>query len=209
MNPILYSFRRCPYAIRARLAIRESGVHVFLREIVLRDKPTEMLAISPKGTVPVLRLTNGDVCDESLDIMFWALNIQDQAGWMDFDTTVMMALIDKNDTEFKKALDRYKYSDRYPEYEQEHYRRRGEKYLLELEGLLSNSSFLMGERISFADIAIFPFIRQFAFVDIEWFNNSSYQNVKLWLEQLLTGSLFVSVMQKYPVWKAGDNDTVF
>src|SRR5690554_5339291 len=163
--PILYSFRRCPYAMRARLGILFAGLQVELREIVLRNKPAQMLAISPKGTVPVLQLPDGQVIDESLDIMRCALQLQDPQQLLDESTlTQGYALIEQNDRQFKHWLDRYKYADRYPEMTQLEYRLQGEVFLQQLEQLL-NQSFLLGDKISLADIGIMPFIRQFAHVD--------------------------------------------
>lgn len=155
--PVLYSFRRCPYAMRARLAIRHAMIKVELREIELRSKPTQMLAASPKGTVPVLVLADGAVIDESLDIMRWALQQNDPGEWLqvnDFE-----ALIQTNDSSFKYNLDRYKYADRYPEYPAGFYRQQGELFLAELERRLMRTQYLCGSYFSIADAAIAPFIR--------------------------------------------------
>ena len=207
-NPILYSFRRCPYAIRARLAIKISAVDVELREIELSDKPEEMLACSPKGTVPVLILPNGTVIDESKDIMEWALNKSDPNNWLTDDVTVQQEverLIDYNDNEFKKYLDLYKYADRYPEKNMEHYRQQGEVFLEELECDLNKTKFILKDDITFVDVAIFPFIRQFVFVDKNWFDKSKYNKLKKWLEILLETSLFNDVMKKHPLWSKEEN----
>ena len=207
--PILYSFRRCPYAIRARLAIKVSGLDVELREIKLSNKPTEMLDCSPKGTVPVLSLPNGTVIDESKDIMEWALNQSDTNNWLTDDVTVQQEverLIDYNDNKFKKYLDLYKYADRYPEKSVEYYRQQGEVFLEKLEGELNKKKFILKDDITFVDMAVFPFIRQFAFVDKDWFDKSQYIKLKKWLELLLETSLFKDVMKKHPPWSKEDND---
>lgn len=212
MKPVLYSFRRCPYAIRARLAIRMSGIAVELREVVLRDKPESMLQNSPKGTVPVLRLPDGKVIDESYDIMLWALTINDPEEWLgksDALSSEVQHLVEINDGAFKAALDRYKYADRYPESNVKCYREQGEVFLAELDGRLAGQAYLMGSRPTIADIAILPFIRQFAHVDKAWFDQSPYSNLKPWLEAFLTSTLFKSVMTKYSQWKPDTEEVVF
>lgn len=209
-SPILYSFRRCPYAIRARLAIAKAEVTVELREVVLRNKPQQLLDISAKGTVPVLKLQDGEVIDESIDIMYWALSYHDPDDWLknaSFDD--INHLIQWNDGEFKYDLDRYKYADRYPDNTETFYREKAENFLLELEKRLTNHSFLCSERCSLADIAIFPFIRQFSAVNGNWFQASSYKNLKDWLNQQIDSSLFVSVMDKYPAWEPGQRRLFF
>ena len=210
--PILYSFRRCPYAIRARLAIKISQVPVVLREVVLADKPHEMLALSPKGTVPVLVLDNSKVIDESMDIMMWALNQNDPDRWIlnikdKQDET--NALIVVNDTEFKQHLDHYKYADRYPENTIEYYRQQAQSFLQQLEEHLSQTTFILSDHLSMVDMAIFPFIRQFAFVDKSWFDRLPYKNLQLWLEYILTSNLFTQVMMKKEQWKEGDAEILF
>jgi len=211
--PILYSFRRCPYAMRARLAIAISGVQVELREVVLRDKPDALLQASPKGTVPVLVTDENTVIDESIDIMMWALHSNDPDKWLgDSSTEVevsIQALINNNDGEFKHYLDRYKYADRFPEHSQLYYRQQAEKTLLHLEQALTDKDYLFGNFPSLADMAILPFIRQFAFVDKDWFDNSDYTNLKLWLEEFIASPLFNSIMTKYPQWHADDNKQLF
>ena len=208
--PILYSFRRCPYAMRARLGILFAGLQVELREIVLRNKPAQMLAISPKGTVPVLQLPDGQVIDESLDIMRWALQQQDPQQLLDESTlTQGYALIEQNDRQFKHWLDRYKYADRYPEMTQLEYRLQGEVFLQQLEQLLLNQSFLLGDKISLADIGIMPFIRQFAHVDRQIFAELPYPNLQRWLNAWLQHPLFLQVMHKYQPWQEGDQVVSF
>lgn len=201
---ILYSFRRCPYAIRAHMALKYSDIKINLREIDLKNKPQEMLTCSAKGTVPILKLVDGTVIDESRGIMSWALEKHDPEQWLPSENTTSInhinGLLDDNDLVFKNWLDRYKYADRYPEQTAEHYRIQGEKFLTTLESRLSAHHFLMGNSVSIADIGIFPFIRQFAFVDSEWFEQSDYQYLQLWLNHFLQSKLFLSVMEKYPLW---------
>ena len=200
--PILYSFRRCPYAIRARLAINYAGIPVEIREVQLKHKPEQMLALSPKGTVPVMQLPDGTVIDESLDIMHWALAQNDPDYWLDSGEDAER-LIQWNDGEFKYYLDRYKYADRYPEFPAGYYRNKGELFLAELDSKLGNNHYLNGDNLSLLDAAIFPFIRQFAAVDNTWFENTNYRNLKKWMSALLASDLFGLVMVKYPVWNGG------
>jgi len=210
-NPaILYSFRRCPYAMRARMALANSGLIVELREILLRNKPQQLLDISAKGTVPVLLLGNGSVIDESLDIMLWALSKNDPSHWFNNDLIKdINQLIQENDGEFKYYLDRYKYADRYPDHEPLYYRQQAEKFLIDLEQRLSQHKFLCSNNCSLADIAIFPFIRQFANVDFAWFQSSNYCNLNQWLNNHIESKLFQSIMDKYPAWKTGDDPVLF
>ena len=195
--PILYSFRRCPYAMRARMAIAASGTPVRLREILLRDKPDEMLAASPKGTVPVL-VDSGKVIDESLDVMRWALARNDPEGWLARKDD---ALIKENDGPFKHHLDRYKYSTRYEGADAEEHRAGGFRFLQALEAHLADNDYLHGNERSFTDIAIFPFVRQFRIADKDWFDAAPIPNVQRWLKTLTASALFQSVMEKYPLWK--------
>jgi glutathione S-transferase len=204
--PILYSFRRCPYAMRARLALRAAGIRCALREVVLRDKPPELLACSPKATVPVLVLEDGEVIDESLDIMVWALSRNDPDGWLNVDNRAARQLIDENDGDFKSAIDRYKYPDRYPDAAREAYRANGEVFLARLESRLEKNSHLFGDSSSLADIALLPFVRQFAYVDMDWFRASHYQAVNAWLQRFLESARFASVMERYPAWRSGSPD---
>ncbi len=201
--PVLYTFRRCPYAMRARLAIAVSGVSVEYREIALRNKPQAMLAISPKGTVPVLQLIDGRVIDESLDIMLWALAQNDPQQWLQGEQALpdaAKALIDTNDGPFKFWLDRYKYADRYPEHPAEYYRQQPEEFLQCLEDLLGAQEYLLGAHVGIADMAIFPFIRQFAAVDKTWFAASDYGRLQKWLDALAMSELFSGVMIKRDCW---------
>ncbi len=206
--PILYSFRRCPYAIRARMAIKLAKITCELREVFLNNKPEQMIAISNKGTVPVLLLPDGKVIDESLDVMLWALKHSDPEDWLQNDNTETNVLINKNDFEFIEHLEHYKYHVRYPEKSQYDYRTCAEKFIKKLENRLQqfNGQGLMTGRITLADVAIFPFVRQFAHVDWSWFTQSEYIKLKQWLEMFEASSLFKSVMDKYNPWK--DNDKV-
>ncbi len=212
MLPILYSFRRCPYAIRARLAIKYSATGVELREVVLADKPAEMLSASPKGTVPVLILSDGSILDESLDIIHWALSINNPENWLPENSYLLQKaneLITTNDEVFKIHLDHYKYACRFPEFSAEYYRTQGEEFLQDLENLLEKSRCLLADHITLADIAIFPFIRQFVFVDKDWFDQSQYTNLNLWLNNMLEMKLFKDIMKKYPQWVPGNEGVEF
>jgi len=197
--------------MRARLAIKSSGVKVELREIVLRNKPPQMLAISPKGTVPVLQLANGDIIDESWDIVQWATSQQDPGNIRGNAERINEAnqLVAKNDQSFKQHLDHYKYADRFPEFPASHYRTQAEGFLLELDERLAKHAFLIDDQPSLADIGIFPFIRQFAHVDIEWFRQTPYTNLQRWFDHYLTSDLFASIMNKYTPWQADDEVTLF
>lgn len=207
--PILYSFRRCPYAIRARLAIKASGIAVELREVVLAEKPDELLHISPKGTVPVLELPDGQVIDESVDIMQWVLQKSDLKNYLSADINEINNLISINDNDFKQHLDCYKYADRFPEHSYEYYRKQCEKFLQQLENRLSNRLYLVTNEASMADIAIFPFIRQFVFVDKVWFDEAEYKKLNEWLTKMLESELFNKVMTKYPQWQSGTEGLIF
>ncbi|MFT7413550.1 MAG: glutathione S-transferase [Methylophagaceae bacterium] len=198
---ILYSFRRCPYAMRARMAIASSGIQVILREISLRDKPQSLRDISAKATVPVLLTAEEKVIDESLDIMMWALRQSDPNAWL---SNINYALIENNDGPFKQWLDRYKYADRYPEQSQQFYRQQGEQTLLMLEQTLVDSAFLSGNNVTLTDIAIFPFIRQFVSVEQGWFEQAPYPKTRQWLDYLLATELFQLTMYKYSPWNMTD-----
>ena len=211
-HPILYSFRRCPYAMRARMALYTSNIDVELREVHLANKPFEMLAASSKGTVPVLVTTN-EVIDESIDIMRWALSINDPQGWLSAYSTEIISdmdsLIVENDTNFKQHLDHYKYAERFPEFSEQYYREQGETFLGLLEQRLNSSTYLFSEQVSFADIAIFPFVRQFASVDKVWFEQSPYTRLQHWLQSLIASDNFISVMAKFPNWESASSPIIF
>tara|TARA_R100000750_G_scaffold61958_1_gene54287 strand:- start:158 stop:760 length:603 start_codon:yes stop_codon:yes gene_type:complete len=196
--------------MRARLAILFAGLPVELREVTLKNKPAQMLAISPKGTVPVLQLADGAVIEESRDIMVWALEQQDPQGLL--DPTVLEkanALIEQNDNEFKYWLDRYKYADRHVEMTQTEYRQRGEGFLQVLESLLESRAYLFGDAPTIADIGVMPFVRQFAHVDRDVFSQLPYPNLQRWLQGWLEHPLFLQTMIKLPVWQEGDEVVVF
>lgn len=209
--PVLYSFRRCPYAMRARLALAVSGEPHELREVVLRNKPAEMLAASPKGTVPVLVLPGGEVIDESLDVMLWALRRNDRQGWLapargSLDD--MLALIASNDGAFKRSLDRYKYPNRYAEESTgdaeafaQLQRGLGAAWLLRLDGMLAGG-WLYGARASLADMALLPFVRQFAHTDPDWFVKQPWPRLQVWLAQFEASALYAGVMEKHAPWRA-------
>lgn len=210
----LYSFRRCPYAMRARLGIVFAELQVELREIVLKNKPAQMLAISPKGTVPVLELAEGDsatrrVIEESREILEWALQENDPHGLLNTDLASANALIDRNDNEFKHWLDRYKYADRHPELTQLEYRQQGEVFLQVLEELLGKNTYLLGDNISIADIGIMPFVRQFAHVDRDVFYGLPYPYLQQWLKDWLEHPAFQQVMIKFKPWQEGDQAVLF
>ncbi len=206
MLPILYSYRRCPYAMRARMALKLAHIEVEIREISLRDKPAHMLQVSPKATVPVLVLADGKVIDESLAIMQWALEQAafKREGKLDALQAniheACRALILMNDTEFKKNLDCYKYPERYPTQSQLEYRVQGEVFLQQLEILLQQNTYLFADTPSFADYAIFPFIRQFAAVDSVWFETAPYPKLRTWLSNWINSDLFKSIMTKNPTF---------
>ncbi len=191
----LYSFRRCPYAMRARMALRYSGVPVDIIEVSLKAKPAEMLAISPKGTVPVLD-AGGRVIDESLEIMRWALAQHDPQGWLLDGDSRIAELIEANDQGFKVHLNRYKYAERYPEQPMEVYRAEGALFLQRLDELMTDRDYLLTDHPSLADIALLPFVRQFAHVDREWFAQTPYVRLQAWLQRFLESELFTSIMKK-------------
>ena len=197
----LYSFRRCPYAMRARMALRYSAVPLAIVEVSLKAKPPEMLALSSKGTVPVLS-TDGRVIDESLQIMAWALEQNDPEDWLlngnPVAQSLTAALIEENDQVFKVSLNRYKYAERYPEHSREHYRTEGEVFLRKLDGLLQQQRYLVANHPSLADIALMPFIRQFAHVDRDGFAQLPYRQLQAWLEGLIESALFTAIMAKQP-----------
>jgi len=175
------------------------------REVFLREKPPAMLLASSKGTVPVLVLADGRVIDESADVMRWALVINDpDKWWLDKLAKASQDLLEENDFSFKEHLDRYKYWQRFPEKPRLHYREQGEKFLQKLENCLSKNKYLLDDELRFADVAIFPFVRQFAHADLSWFQQAAYPKLQIWLNTLLTSPLFLAVMNKYPAWREGD-----
>ncbi|WP_281981303.1 glutathione S-transferase [Thalassorhabdomicrobium marinisediminis] len=206
-TPILYSFRRCPYAMRARLAIASSGVTVHLREIVLRDKPQAMLDASPKGTVPVLVAET--VVDESLDIMHWALAQSDPEGLLQVRPDTAAALIAESDGPFKTALDRTKYAVRYPDLDPAESRAAAAAFVAKLDAQLDGKPWLFGDRPSLADLAILPFVRQFAHTDLDWWTAQPFAHAQAWLAAFKESDRFRAVMTKYTPWKEGDAVVLF
>ena len=210
-NPyLLYSFRRCPYAMRARMALAYSNVEVQIQDILLKDKPQSMLKASPKGTVPVLIIKNKStteqsardytVIDESIEIMLWALSKADPENWYfgltDEQQRMITQLVEEFDNDFKPLLDKYKYAARFPESSESQYRDKALTYLEKLNLLLEDSQCLISEQLSLADIAIFPFIRQFAFVNKQWFDAAPYPTLQQWLKRHIESDLFLAIMEK-------------
>ncbi|MBD3759120.1 glutathione S-transferase [Rhizorhabdus sp.] len=204
-RPILYSFRRCPYAMRARMALLASGTVCELREVKLSDKPGALIAASPKGTVPVLVLPDRTVIDQSIDIMRWALSRNDPEGWLGGDDA---ALIAANDGPFKHHLDRYKYPGRYGTDAAEH-RAAGLALLGLLEERLAQGAYLSGGARGLADIAVMPFVRQFAETDRGWFDSQPVPALRAWLAGLLASPLFAAAMLRVPPWAAGQPAVLF
>ena len=204
--PILYSFRRCPYVMRARLAIAASGQACELREVVLRNKPAALLAASPKGTVPVLVLPDGTVLEQSLDIMWWALRRHDPDQWLapnGGSEAEMLALIAECDGPFKQALDRCKYPERHPDTSLEVQRNKASGWLVQLDTRLAATGHLLGHHGTLADMAIAPFVRQFAAIDSGWWAAQPWPHLQAWLARWLASPLLEQCMQKYPAWQEG------
>ena len=211
--PVLYSFRRCPYAMRARLALAVSGQVHELREVLLRDKPAALLAASPKATVPVLVLPGGEVIDESLGIMRWALARHDPADWLTPPAGApeqMDAMIAASDGAFKRQLDRYKYPNRYSQESDGDaagfalkQRTQAANWLAQLDARLGQG-WLFGARACLADMALLPFVRQFAHTDPAWFAAQAWPGLQGWLVAFEASTLYAGVMKKYPAWQAVD-----
>ena len=203
--PILYTFRRCPYAMRARFAIRSSQIIVEVREIKLQEKPSEFLKSSPKGTVPVLITNSGEVLEESLDIINWALNINDPHNWLakgKLEYQEIIKLIDDLENKFKTNLDNYKYPSKFSGVDQYLYRDKNLCFLKKLNSYLENNKSLNCEYLTLLDYAIFPFIRQFRNVDQEWFDKLNFNFLKEWLFQIIDSNDFLSIMKKYEKWES-------
>ncbi|KZN12308.1 glutathione S-transferase [Marinomonas sp. TW1] len=215
--PILYSFRRCPYAIRARYVLALLGCDVLLREVDLKSKPSALLALGGRTTVPQMIDEQGERYPESMDIMLWALKQTARKELAELlwpspgvRQTKINTWISYNDNQFKYWLDRYKYADRYPDKTELEYRQRAEVFMKRLNNRLSLHKYLLGDDMSLADIAIFPFIRQFSNVDKNWFETSEYDNLKLWLDSFVNDDFFNDViMKKLPSWQNGQADVVF
>lgn len=212
-SPVLYSFRRCPYAIRARLALKAAGLEVELREVALRHKPAAMLALSPKGTVPILQLPDGRVIEQSLDIMRWAFSQRDPQGWLSHgDPALAQAWLDLNDGPFKRLLDAYKYPERHPGQPPHAHRDEAMRLMLRpMEAQLLQHRQLLGDQVHLADMALLPFIRQFAQVDAPWFSQTPLPALKAWLQAHLASPLFAAVMAKQAVavWQEGTAGEAF
>ena len=210
--PTLYSFRRCPYAMRARLALRLCKIQCIIREISLKAKNSEFLRVSPKATVPVLVLPNGEVLEESLDIIYWSLEQNDPYKLKINNQLANKTdkLIELFDTEFKFHLDRYKYSSRYNIKNSQVHRDKGRDLLVLINNLLEGKNYIGGKNISLLDISILPFVRQYRIADIKWFdNNLGLDNVSNWLKIFLNSDLLASIMTKYKVWEIDDPLTLF
>lgn len=208
--PILYSFRRCPYAMRARMALAASSMMYVIREVSLQDKPAALLAASPKGTVPVLVLPEGRVIEQSLDIMRWVLEKDDPQQWWAADQETldaMLSMIAVNDGPFIFHLTRMKYASRYPGADPAEHRAEAVKLLTPLEARLHKHSYLFGDAPTLADIAIFPFVRQFAHAD-EAARAALPMHLQAWLARWESSALFASVMTKHPEWRP-DHDPIY
>ena len=178
------------------MALSNSKIQVELKEILLSNRPSELYAISQKGTVPVLCINNTTVIDESLDIMKWALMQNDPNSWISFKERMQFDIIEENDNVFKYWLDRYKYFDRFPENNRDYYRAKCSTYLLKLNQLLECNQYILTNKLLFVDVAIVPFIRQCANVDKYWFKDT-YKKLTIWLNKIIESTLFASVMDKY------------
>ena len=210
--PILWSFRRCPYAMRARLAIAAAGITVELREILLRDKPAAFLAVSDKATVPVLQCTDGRVIDESRDIMLWALDQHDPEGWrapLDADSGHVDAFFDRLDGPFKTHLDRYKYASRFEPDAALTHRTTGAATIADFDQLLASQPALSGAHLALLDFASLPFVRQFRMADPDWFDAQPWPHLHHWLLDFLDSSRFAAIMQKYSPWQEGTPGIMF
>ena len=210
--PILYSFRRCPYAMRARRALAHAGLACELREINLRDKPQALLDVSPKGTVPVLVLQDGRVIEQSLDIMLHALQANDPDGWLaptQGTLDEMLALIARNDNFFKQALDRCKYPERYTAEAVNQAQTDAITWLSELDEQLAETGYLFGLNPSLADMALRPFVRQFARIDEAQWAEQPWPHLQDWLQRWIDSALFAEIMETYPGWVPGSRGPTF
>ena len=202
--PILYSFRRCPYAMRARLAIKASGLIVEIREVELKNKPKEFLNISPKATVPIVCISSKQIIEESLDIMEWALKINDPLKLLKnekLNRIEIHSILNKLENEFKQNLDRYKYSSRFDLPNPKLYRDKNLQTLNEFNNLLQNNKGICSSNLSLLDYAVFPFIRQFRNVNSVWFDSLELKFLQTWLYELIDSDEFSSIMKKYEIWK--------
>ncbi len=202
--PVLYSFRRCPYCMRAHMALKYADMKIELREVDLNNMPAQALSVSPHGTVPVLVMPDGSTNNESWEIVKWALQQNDPDNWLGENGEYVLdaeILVETNDFSFKEDLDHYKYADRFPEHSEQHYRAACEEFIEELEEMLGENKYLLARQLTLADIAVFPFVRQFSLVDKTWFEQSPYPNVRRWLDNLINGELFQRAFQKHVLWE--------
>lgn len=206
--PILFSFRRCPYAMRARIAIKLCSLECEIREINLKLKNKEFLELSPKGTVPVLVLPDNKIIEESMDIIHWAISNNDPYNLKLKNLEIYnkdMDLISIFDNEFKYHLDRYKYNSRYKGINKEEHKYKARDLLVNLNNSLKEKQWLNGENISISDISILPFIRQYRIADIKWFDEKlELPNINRWLDKFLNSKIFNNVMKKYKIWETTD-----
>ncbi len=197
--------------MRAHMALKQTGIKIELREVKLSDMPEDALSKSPEATVPILVLPDGTVFTESWDIVKWSLTQNDSGKWLGDDNEHSLdaeILIETNDFSFKEDLDHYKYADRFPEHNQEHYRKACEEFVEELEEMLTDNNFLLADQLSLADIGVFPFVRQFSLVNKEWFDSAPYPKVQKWLDGLISTELFNHIFQKHELWK-DDNAVIY
>ena len=209
--PILYSFKRCPYAMRARMALQLTNIKCEIREVRLNNKPKHMLEVSPKGTVPVLIL-NDRTIEESMEVIDWALNQKNvfEGNLKENQIKISDELIERFDDKFKYHLDRYKYSNRYKDVDLEFHRSECKKLLVSLEHLISNNVWFFGDKLNKLDISILPFIRQCKIADIDWFDSQKdIPKVKGVLDNFLESKLFIEIMHNYKVWEEGSDSVYF
>jgi len=217
--PILYSLRNCPFAMRARIAIFKTKQSIQLRDVVLSNKPQAMLIVSPKATVPVLIINHADnnkkieVIDESLDIMLWALQVRDPHNLFQQENPSakddMLQIINTFDVEFKSCLEAYKCAKRYKEDNISECRQACEIYIKVLEGFLSQHDYIFSNNESLVDIALLPFLRQFARIERQWYLQSPYPKLRQWLNNYLQSPMFTKVMTKYPLWQENQRIVIF
>ena len=204
--PVLYSFRRCPYAMRARLSLVVSKTRVEIREVLLKKKPKEFLDVSASATVPCL-ITNEEILDESMDIMYWALKKSDPQNWLKMPK-LGNDLIKENDTSFKHYLDLTKYHIRYPRLNPKESRIKASAFLIKLESIMVDN-FLFGPTPTIADMSILPFVRQFANTDLEWFDNQNWPRVKSWLYKFISSEIFHEIQIKFVQWQTNSKPCFF
>lgn len=210
--PILYSFRRCPYAMRARLAVVHAGLACELREVNLRDKPQALRDASPKATVPVLVLADGSVIEQSLEIMLHALQANDPDGWLQptaGSLDEMLALITANDQDFKPALDACKYPERHDAATVQAAQQEAQRWMQGLDAQLATSGYLFGQHPSLADMALRPFVRQYARIDEASWADQAWPHLQAWLQRWIDSALFAETMQTHSAWQADSAGPVF